>query len=221
MTSVSSVAKRWSKTKIIGITVLIGVIALFLAAFIEEPIVEPLGIGIIEEIAKLIGPIFIAIKAPYYLKTKKGTLSLAVASALTFSLIEDIGYVYVVGASVFERLIILPTHLLWTCIAAFGVSLAVMQSRKDPSMKKNFFKAYLTEGPIALLVVAILLHGTWDGVAFASDTILSLVVSLSFVYALSLFVFFQAYRHFPEKMLTYQYPGATNMLKSLVGLHST
>jgi hypothetical protein len=221
LTSASSVARRWSKTKIIGITLLIGVIALFLAAFIEGPVIEPLGIGIIEEIAKLIGPIFIALKAPYYLKSKRGTLSLAVVSALTFSFIEDIFYVYFVGASIFERLVILPIHLLWTGIAVFGVSIAVMQSRTDPSMKKNFFKAYLTEGPLILLFIAILLHGAWDGIAFASGELLSLMVGLGFVYTLSVIVLIQAYRHFPEKMITYQYPGAKNLLRNLVGLRSS
>jgi RsiW-degrading membrane proteinase PrsW (M82 family) len=218
LTSVSSVSRRWSKTKIIAVTVVIAAVLFFAVLFVEGPLIEPLGVGIIEEIAKLIGPIFIALKAPYYLKSKKGTLALAVASALVFALIEDFGYIFLLGANVATRLLILPTHLLWTGIAAFGVSMAVMQSHIDPSLKKNFFRAYLTEGPIVLFLVAVFLHAAWDGIAFYTPDYGSFLVGIGFIYALSVVMLVQAYRHFPEKMTTYKYPGAKNLLRSMVGI---
>jgi RsiW-degrading membrane proteinase PrsW (M82 family) len=170
-----------------------------------------LGVGFVEELFKMLGLVFIAFKAPYFLKTKKGTLTIAILSAIIFTVIEDLYYVTALGATVFDRLPFFPVHMLWTGIAAYGVSIAVIQTRTEPGMKRSFLKAYLTEGPIALLSIAVLLHAAFD--FFAFDITMTIAV-----FALSIIVFIQAYRHFPEKLTSYRYLGAKSMLKSLIGL---
>ncbi len=215
-TSVSSVARRWSKTKIVAITILIALSAmavlLVLVNFAYLDALEQfLGVGVVEELFKLSGLIFIALKAPYFLKTKKGTLTIAILSALIFTVIEDVYYITALGATVFDRLPFFPAHMLWTGIAAYGVSIAVIHARTEPEMKKNFLKAYLTEGPIALLAIAVLLHAAFDFFIFD-------IITTVAVFALSTVIFIQAYRHFPEKLITYRYLGAKSMLRSLIGL---
>jgi RsiW-degrading membrane proteinase PrsW (M82 family) len=210
--------RGWNKTKTIIITIIFTIGSILAVLFFENPaIMQNFGVGIIEEIAKLIGPIFIATQAPYYLKTKNSTLTLAVASALTFALLEDALYIFVYGVPLSSRLFTLPLHLLWTGIAAFGVSLAVMKVRNEPELKRNFFRAYLTEGPISLLIIAIVLHAAWD-LSAVIPVITVYLICIGFVYALSILTLIQTYRHFPQDMTTYRYTGVAPMLKKIIGL---
>jgi RsiW-degrading membrane proteinase PrsW (M82 family) len=212
-------SRRWSGPKILAITLLFGVVAIFVAALLEEPTVfEPLGVGIIEEFAKLLGPFLIAFLAPYYLRTKNGTVSLAVASALTFTIIEDLLYLSYYGEAVFgARLLTFPLHFLWTGLAAFGVSLAVMRVRNEPLLQRKFLRAYFSEGPLALLAIAILLHAGWD-YSPVNSNISILVSTLIILYAMSVYFFLKAYKHFPNDMTTYQFHSAKAMLKDIISL---
>jgi RsiW-degrading membrane proteinase PrsW (M82 family) len=150
------------------------------AAFIEEP-------------AKLLPLIVVAIWYPYLLYSKKKCAVFGAVAGLGFGAVENLWYfvhvpkhlfvVVVVGRTVF-----LPTHLIYSAIAALG--LMYIASRRQ------YYYAVL------LLALAILFHFVWNTVTPAVGIYIVL-------YALIIVLFVLIYRIVPDHVTDQNAPPTT------------
>jgi RsiW-degrading membrane proteinase PrsW (M82 family) len=143
-----------------------------LAAFIEEP-------------AKLLPLIVIAIWYPYLLYSKKKCAVFGAIAGLGFGAVENLWYFVQVPKQIFEttvvvRTVFLPNHLIYSAIAA--MSLMYIASRRQ---------RYYT---VLLLSLAILFHFVWNSVTPA----LGIYVVL---YALIIVLFILIYWTVPDQVV--------------------
>lgn len=143
-----------------------------LAAFIEEP-------------AKLLPLIVVAIWYPYLLYSKKKCATFGAIAGLGFGAVENLWYfVHVpkqlIEAIVVARTVYLPGHLMYSAIAA--MSLMYIASRRQ------YYYAVL------LLSLAILFHFVWN-------TVIPAVWIYIILYALIIVLFILIYRTVPDQVV--------------------
>src|SRR5919205_1787620 len=134
-----------------------------------------LGVGLIEEFAKLIVPAALLLVIRHNRHPADGLL-VGVASGAGFAVLETMGYAFVVliqsggnlavvESVLFVRGILSPAaHMAWTALAAGALWYAAGQGWRRPAVGR-FLGAY---------VVVVLLHTAWD---LAASTVVYLVVA--------------------------------------------
>jgi RsiW-degrading membrane proteinase PrsW (M82 family) len=135
-----------------------------------------LGVGVIEEFAKLIVPVLLLVLIRRNRHSADGLL-LGVASGAGFAVLETMGYAFVVliqsqgdlavvNSVLFVRGILSPAaHMAWTGLAAAALWHAAAEHWHGPAVAR-FLGTY---------VVVVLLHSAWD---LAGNTVTYLVLSV-------------------------------------------
>lgn len=171
---------------VVGATALIGgVIGVVAAGLLEYRtlqrlgVLPVLGVGVIEEAAKLIVPLVLVVALRRDRHAADGLL-LGVASGAGFAVLETMGYAFVVliqshgniavvQAVLFERGVLSPAaHMAWTGLAAAALWQAAVQHWR-PRALGRFVLVYL---------VAVGLHTAWDAAPTIWTDIAVAVVSL-------------------------------------------
>ncbi len=179
-------------------------------------------VGFIEEPAKQVGLVVLAISFPLIFKDKKKALQLGALAGVGFAFCEDLAN-YFVGAQIlnatgqtaagnqeiFARIVIsLPGHVMWASIAAFGTALAALRfSNYSKRSVSNFLYAYAKKDSLFFLVSAAVLHTVYDLVPFLLQIFL-LVISAVLMYGF--------YKQLPDDLRTFKFEGARDFLKSSI-----
>jgi pSer/pThr/pTyr-binding forkhead associated (FHA) protein len=137
--------------------------------------VPPALVGIIEEPAKLIGLLLIALFLPDWLRSKKTCAVAGALAGLGFAFAENLWYYLgFIAIHQFNPVLIygrtalsLPFHVLVSAIAGMGVLYIAAKGRRGVT---TF---------LGLLVVAIVLHGLWNSGQIVVWFLLMLVIDLA------------------------------------------
>jgi hypothetical protein len=161
---------------------------------LEAVLTVPDGVvAFIEEPAKLLPLIVVAIWYPSLLYSKKKCAVFGAVAGLGFGAVENLWYFvhvpeHLFVAVVVGRTVFLPTHLIYSALAALG--LMYIASRRQ------YYYAVL------LLALAILFHFVWNTVTPAVGIYVTL-------YALMIVLFVLIYRIVPDRVADRNVPAST------------
>jgi hypothetical protein len=150
-------------------------------------------VAFIEEPAKLLPLIVVAIRYPYILYSKKKCAVFGAVAGLGFGAVENLWYFVHVPKHLFVTVVVgrtafLPTHLIYSALAALG--LMYIASRHQ------YYYAVL------LIALAILFHFVWNTVIPAVGVYIAL-------YVLMIVLFVLIYRIVPDHVVDRDIPPTT------------
>ena len=156
---------------LVGATALIGgVIGVVVAGTLEYRTLQRLGVlpilgvGLIEEAAKLIVPVVIVLFTTHRERHPADGLLIGVASGAGFAVLETMGYAFVtlvqsrgdlvvVQAVLFERSVLSPAaHMAWTGLTAAALWQAATEHWRARGLVRF----------VVIFAIAVLLHTAWD-----------------------------------------------------------
>ncbi len=170
---------------IVGVAVLGGVIGVVAAGLLEYNTVRDLGVlplalvGLIEEAAKLIVPAALLVFLRRYRRPADGLL-VGVAAGAGFAALETMGYAFVTliqsqgNVAAVESILLLrgllspAAHMAWT-----GLTATALWYAADRAWKARAVLRFL-----AVFVLAVILHATWDSVGTIPVYIVLSIISL-------------------------------------------
>jgi protease PrsW len=165
-----------------------GILGSVLAGYLEYHALLTLGtlptiaIGVIEELAKVLVPVYFILRFRY--RSELDGIIMGVAAGAGFAILESMGYALVALLSTFGNIeavnqVILSrsisssaVHIAWTGLLAGAVWHARFSN--DVKRRRNLFLTF---------VGVCVLHGLWDSIDFTAGYILLGILSLAWLFA--------------------------------------
>jgi protease PrsW len=188
-----------------GVALLGGLIGVVTAGLLEYDTLRDLGVlpmvlvGLIEESAKLIVPVAVLLLVRRYRRPADGLL-IGVASGAGFAALETMGYAFVTliqskgDVAAVQDILLLrgllspAAHMAWTGLTATALWYAADRRWKGGALLRF----------VAVFVLAVALHATWDSIGTVPVYIVLAIISLGL---LTWFAHLLAERRVPARLL--------------------
>jgi RsiW-degrading membrane proteinase PrsW (M82 family) len=167
---------------------------------------------LIEEPAKAVGAIFLALSYPYVIASKRRGLILGGLAGLGFAFTENLFYATVPGTDIVARALLpVPMHVMASGIVGLGlVYLAQDRIETREAASKIGVSTFKSKDMGSLLVVAIVIHVQYNFLSYFgySGSLFGLVIAG--------FVYYRLGKTLPDNLLFFTVPGPVGLLSSTV-----
>lgn len=203
-------------------------VALPLSSLFREPGIL---VGAVEEPAKLVGVILLALKYPKNISSKTRGLILGGLAGLGFGFAENFWYfvragttyqcLYRVGGQcvsmvpvqmgatgiILRTILSVPGHMIFSGIAALGLVYLAKKNIDLPNRTRGTIASwFMSKDVFPFFLLAIILHGLWD----------ALTAGPLIMFFVTLFVFYRVRKILPENLQAYPAPGYGLFVKIFV-----
>jgi RsiW-degrading membrane proteinase PrsW (M82 family) len=167
---------------------------------------------VIEEPAKAVGVIFLALSYPYVIASKTRGLILGGLAGLGFAFTENLFYATVPGTDVVARALLpVPMHVMASGIVGLGlVYLAQDRIETREAGPKIGVSTFKSKDMGSLLVVAMIVHAQYNFLSYLGYT------GSLFGLVIAGFVYYRLGKTLPDNLLFFTVPGPVKLLSSTV-----
>jgi hypothetical protein len=167
---------------------------------------------LIEEPAKAVGVIFLAVYYPYAIASKRRGLILGGLAGLGFAFTENLFYATVPGTDVVARALLpVPMHVMASGIVGFGfVYLAQDRMEARGAAPKIGVSTFKSKDMGSLLAVAMVIHVQYNFLSYFG------YAGSLFGLAIAGFVYYRLGKTLPDNLLFFTVPGPVGLLSSTV-----
>jgi hypothetical protein len=167
---------------------------------------------VIEEPAKAVGVIFLALSYPYVVASKARGLILGGLAGLGFAFTENLFYATVPGTDIVARALLpVPMHVMASGIVGLGlVYLAQDRIETREASSKIGVSTFKSKDMGSLLVVAMIVHAQYNFLSYFgyAGSLFGLVIAG--------FVYYRLGKTLPDNLLFFTVPGPVRLLSSTV-----